>query len=85
MKIIDLVAQDLLRGSSNMCGKVRSNFVGTEFSVFDSCPRAASATGTKGDMLTQLCAEDFTNDTQWYMPDRTACTVAPANGDRALQ
>ena len=34
-----------------MCGKVRSNFVGTEFSVFDSCPHAASATGTKGDLL----------------------------------
>ena len=29
-----------------MCGKVRSNFVGTEFTVFDAGMRAA--TGTKG-------------------------------------
>ena len=41
-------AQDLLRGSSNMCGKVRSNFVGTEFTVFDAGMRAA--TGTKGQL-----------------------------------
>ncbi|XP_022760493.1 tubby-like F-box protein 3 [Durio zibethinus] len=45
--IISLRAEDMSRGSSTYVGKLRSNFLGTKFTVFDGQPPHAGAKMTK--------------------------------------
>ncbi|CAL8469835.1 g9377 [Coccomyxa elongata] len=59
MYVMSLDEKDLLRGSSNMCGKVRSNFVGTGFSIFDAGMRAAEC--SKGDQCEVAAVRYETN------------------------
>lgn len=42
-----------------MCGKVRSNFVGTEFLVCDSGMHAPFGPGRKGGILTNVMASSW--------------------------
>ncbi|BDA43848.1 probable protein king tubby at C-terminar half [Coccomyxa sp. Obi] len=85
MYVMSLDEKDLLRGSSNMCGKVRSNFVGTEFSVFDAGMRAA--VGSKGDQCEVAAVRYETNILGTKGPRRMTAVipeVVSENGRAAL-
>ncbi|KAI5349594.1 PREDICTED: tubby [Prunus dulcis] len=45
--IVSLHADDMSKGSSNYIGKLRSNFLGTKFTIFDGQPTHAGAKITK--------------------------------------
>ncbi|KAF9621802.1 hypothetical protein IFM89_028240 [Coptis chinensis] len=45
--IISLNADDMSKGSETYIGKLRSNFLGTKFVIYDGQPPHAGATGTK--------------------------------------
>eukprot|EP00271_Cylindrocystis_brebissonii_P008147 TRINITY_DN22163_c0_g2_i1.p1 TRINITY_DN22163_c0_g2~~TRINITY_DN22163_c0_g2_i1.p1 ORF type:complete len:556 (-),score=84.41 TRINITY_DN22163_c0_g2_i1:1554-3221(-) len=59
--VISLDMEDMSRGSNNYVGKLRSNFLGTRFTVFDSqplpsCPAVSSSSSPGGSASPCTCA-----------------------------
>eukprot|EP00249_Psilotum_nudum_P021214 c28021_g2_i1 orf=404-1693(-) len=75
--IISLHANDMSRGSSSYLGKLRSNFLGTKFTIFDSQPSCNGAVLGNSRSSHHVCSKQVS-------PSITACAYNVAHIDYEL-
>lgn len=76
--LISTDAKDLSRDGKNFVGKLRSNFLGTSFTVYDNGVNPSSRKASKPDIRQELAAVHYETNVLGFKGPRKMVTIIPA-------